>query len=225
MLQVTGLQKQYQNIAVLKYISFHLEKGERLGILGDNGSGKSTLMSILAGVQKSDGGEVLFSGAPITRESRKRISYIPQEPELLEELTVKDNLALWVGIYGLGKAKDVIATLPKFLAIEPMLQKKISSLSGGMKKKVSIAIAIMNHPDVIIMDEALSALDAKTVQEVLAYLLKQKDITLLYCSHNFSEVETICNRLVVLQNGVVAYETTDVSAQSKETIDKLYLGK
>lgn len=223
MLQVTGLQKQYQNNPVLRNITFHLEKGERLGILGDNGSGKSTLMSILAGVQSADGGEVLFCDTPITRESRKRISYIPQEPELLEDLSVKDNLELWVSIYGLGKAKPVIASLPKFLAIEPMLHKKISTLSGGMKKKVSIAIAIMNRPEIIIMDEALSALDAKTVQEVLAYLLAQKDITLLYCSHNFAEVETVCNRLIVLQNGIVAYETEDVSAQSKGEIDRLYL--
>ncbi|WP_317856157.1 ABC transporter ATP-binding protein [Chakrabartyella piscis] len=223
MLQIKGLKKQYQNHIVLQDVSLHLEKGERLGILGDNGSGKSTLMSILAGVQTADAGEILFCGAPITRETRRKISYIPQEAELLEDLTVKDNLQLWIGIYGLQNPKKVIQEIPAFLNIEPMLHQKIKNLSGGMKKKVSIAIAIMNHPEMIIMDEALSALDAKTVEAVLSYLKQEKSITLFYCSHNFVEVEAICNRLVVLQDGVIAYETTDVSENSKKGIEQLYL--
>ncbi len=185
----------------LKDISFNVAKGEHLAVLGDNGSGKSTLLSILAGMSRSNGGEILFEGEQIDRELRKSIGYVPQEPIFIDYLTVRDNLNLWSGIYNIDNPLEII---PTFLKIEPMLKKKIIHLSGGMKKRLSIAIALLNSPKLLILDEAFAALDSKTVEFLINYL-KKSDITVIYSSHNIFDIVELCDKLIVLKEGVINF--------------------
>lgn len=204
----------------LKGISFTATAGNCLGILGDNGSGKSSLMAILAGVVPAGSGEVLFNGHPITKEQRHYVGYVPQQPVLLDQLTVKDNLALWQSVY--HRKGSLLEHIPDFLKIEEMLHKKAGLLSGGMRKKVSIAIALMNDPQVLILDEAFAALDAKCVASMEAYIKQAKDMVVIYSSHNILEIAHLCTNVFVLKEGCVSYDTQDSVAMTEESVRFLY---
>ncbi len=197
LLQCKSLCKVYNDKLTLKDISFEIGKGDIIGILGENGSGKSTLMSIIAGVQNATSGEILVDKKAITRENRLKIGYVPQEPVFLENITALDNIKLWQGIYGI----DNYANIPDFLEIQSFSHKKIFALSGGMKKKVAIAISLMNNPEFLILDEAFSALDAKTVNYLIDYLLNRKDIGILFSGHSKHETQQLCNKTLALNNG------------------------
>lgn len=208
----SNLSKSYSNTFSMKNISFQLSKNECLGILGDNGSGKSTLLSMLAGMQIPDSGEIYYDSMPITKKQRNKISYVPQSPILIEELSVKDNLKLWCGIYNINhfrKTKDILLELPPVLNLESMFNKKVNTLSGGMKKKVSIAISLINKPDFIIMDEAFAALDMKTIDSLLQYLKYELSVGIIYSSHNIYEILELCDRILILKQGEISYYSNE----------------
>ncbi len=208
-LQVKSISKSYKDVEILSEVSLQLKSGVILGLLGDNGSGKTTLMSILSGTKKANSGSILYNGKEITKQSRLKIGYVPQYPILIEYLTVLDNLKLWVTIYGLESLQK--ANIPEFLEMESMYKKKVSQLSGGMKKRLSIAIALMNRPEFLILDEAFAALDLVTVQHMMKYLKNNKEIGVLYSSHNIYEVAELCDQAVVLKGGKIQYESKNIN--------------
>ncbi len=216
-----NLIKKYDARCILNSVSISIAPGECVGVLGDNGSGKSTLMSILAGMQPQSGGTVTLEGAPITKSSRRHMGYVPQTPILVEDLTVRDNLALWQSIYHLDPKLGVLDGVPDCLELGPMLLKQVSTLSGGMKKKVSIAIALMHQPQYLILDEAFAALDAKTVTAMVTHL-RQSQMGIVYSSHNISEIAALCHRVVVLHRGEVAHQSPPIPHFDQEAIDSLY---
>ncbi len=216
-----NLRKKYGDKLVVNDASITVSPGECVGVLGDNGSGKSTLMSILAGMQPMDGGVVQVEGHPVTKELRRQMGYVPQVPILVEDLTVRDNLALWQSIYHLDPKKGVLEGIPDCLGLGSMLLKRVSTLSGGMKKKVSIAIALMHRPQYLIMDEAFAALDAKTVEAMVSYL-RESDMGIVYSSHNIEEIAALCHRVVVLRQGEVTHQSPTMEKLDQETIQTLY---
>ncbi len=216
-IECVGICKSIGNKILLEDISLSVNSGECLGILGDNGSGKSTLMSIIAGTRSCNSGEILYNENTITKNIRKKIGYVPQVPVLLENLTVLDNLTLWKNIF---EVED-FSNIPNFLKLEEVYRKKISSLSGGMKKKVSIGIALMNNPNFIVMDEAFAALDHKTVEEMLNYL-KKSNIGILYSSHSVYEISELCDRILVLKNGKVLHYSTQKEKLDEDYIKEIY---
>ncbi len=204
-LSIKDIRKSYHRKRFLKDISLEVKKGERLGVLGDNGSGKSTLLSIVAGMNLADGGDILYCNQKIGKVQRRKISYVPQVPNLVEELSVKDNLRLWHNVYHLKDFDKTISEIPNFLGIEKMLKKKVSSLSGGMKKKVSIAVSLMNQPELLILDEPYAALDFKTIEAFDEHLHSLKDLTILFASHDPRDISKLCNRAIFMKEGIVVH--------------------
>lgn len=157
MIKVTDICKSYGKRKILDHVSFQAGCGEQIAIIGNNGCGKSTLMQILAGVSKPDSGQVAYFGHDAIRDRKlftKYCGYVPQENPLMEELSVQDNISLWTGKS--GKPED---KLIRMFELDSILKMPVEKLSGGMKRRVSIACAIAKWPPVILMDEPTSSLD------------------------------------------------------------------
>lgn len=157
MIDVAHIKKNYGKRIVLKDISFHGVPGERIVIVGRNGCGKSTLLQILAGVLKPDEGDLIYDGHHPLRDQKQfpaKCGYVPQENPLMEELSVLDNLRLW----GYRKRQPDQALLEQF-GLRDILRERVERLSGGMKRRVSIACAAIPHPPIMLLDEPTTALD------------------------------------------------------------------
>ena len=204
MLEIRQLCRSYGGRQALLPISFFLPPGQCLGLAGHNGSGKSTLLRLIAQIERPDGGDVRYEGKSVLgdrRFLRSALGYVPQRPELARELTVKQQLELWQAACGLsGPLPEDIAAL---LGLEPLLQKPIRSLSGGMAQRVNIALALLARPKVLLMDEATSGLDQGYVPKLLdwleAYLAAGG--SLIWCSHHRAELERLCGAVLTLEEG------------------------
>ena len=207
MLEVRKITKAYHHKSILQDVDFTLEPGLCLGVAGHNGSGKSTLLSIIAQVLPPDKGDIFIDGTPL-RDNRalagSMLGYVPQENSLLDDLTVKETLAFWQSVYGLPAAELFSpSSISVMLGLGQIRKKKIAQLSGGMQKRVSIAVALLRQPRLLLLDEALSALDRSyrlALEGYLAEYLKRGN-SILYCSHEIGELIGFCGRILVLRQG------------------------
>lgn len=213
MISVKDITSAYGRKAVLRGASFEAERGECIGIVGANGCGKSTLLSILAGTLKPKSGEVCYYGQAawqMTRAGktccnkeviRKMTGYVPQENPLLPELTVYDNLRLW---YTDSKClkQELEQGFLHLLGVQEFVTGQVSKLSGGMKKRVSIGIAMSGMPPVLLMDEPSAALDLICKEDIRKYLevYLQRKGTVVITTHEESEL-ALCNKLYVMKDG------------------------
>ncbi len=202
-IEVKNISKSYKKKKVLKNITFTVENGKCIGILGANGCGKSTLLSILAGVQNANGGEFLFNGEDLFKNSKKRsslVGYVPQGTPLIDELTAYDNLLLW---YDKDQIKKELENgVLKLLGIDEFLKVTVNNMSGGMKKRLSIGCAMAKKPPVIILDEPMAALDIACKQKISEYLKKHKQSggILLLVTHDAMELE-LCDECYIIKDG------------------------
>ncbi len=202
-LTISGLCKSYRSQAVLKNIALSAQSGQCVAILGANGSGKSTLLSILAGVQRPDGGSVTLDGRSLLADPALRsrlVGYVPQGTPLIPELTAKDNLLLWYSREQLQA--ELSGGILAMLGIEAFLNKRVSRLSGGMKKRLSIGCAMAGRPPVLLLDEPTAALDLPCKQEIARYLAAycQSGGIVMLTTHEESELK-LCQRHYILKNG------------------------
>ncbi len=204
-LVIKGLKRRYGKQAVLQDISLTAQSGCILGILGANGSGKSTLLSLLAGIQKPDGGSVTLDGHDLLQDPRLRsqmVGYVPQGTPLMPELTARDNLLLWYSPRQLREELDggVLA----MLGVGEFLGKRVSQLSGGMKKRLSLGCAMAKRPPVLLLDEPTAALDLACRQEIAGYLdaYRRSGGIVLLATHEESELR-LCDRWYLLKNGTL----------------------
>ncbi|EHL10382.1 MAG: ABC transporter ATP-binding protein [Oribacterium parvum] len=186
--------------AVLKGLSLSLHKGEILGIRGENGAGKSTLLKAIAGILPYDKGEVL-----IPKEIKKNLSYLPQDLSLYESLSALENLYFYGKILGLP-AKVIFTRahwLLKELGLEDKERERVSALSGGMKRRVHLASALMRRPDILLLDEPTVGCDNESYDKILALLRKMKaqGTAMLLISHGRGELEEMADRIVYLEEG------------------------
>lgn len=204
MLEIRQLCKSYGGRQVLAPVSFFLPPGQCLGLAGSNGSGKSTLLRLIAQIEKSDGGDVLYEGRSVLgdrRFLRSMLGYVPQSAELARELTVRQQLVLWQA------ACETAGPLPgdilDLLGLEPLLKKPIRALSGGMAQRVSIALALLARPRVLLMDEATSGLDQGYVPQLLDWLERYVagGGSLVWCSHHPDELDRLCGAVLRLEDG------------------------
>ena len=195
MLEIDGICKSYHGRQVLQPVRFVLPGGYCIGITGENGAGKSTLLRILAQMERPDSGDVRYRGKSIlgNREfMRKLVGYVPQRPALMEELTVAAQLKLWQSACGLSGA------LPEepleLMGVQPMLKSKIYTLSGGMKQRLSIAMALLSRPQILIMDEATTGLDREYRERLLNWLevFLARGGRVIWCSHHKQELDRLC---------------------------------
>ena len=199
MLEIDGLCKSYSGHSILNDVRFVLPAGQCLGIVGENGSGKSTLLRILAQIEKPDKGDVRYEGRSILGDRkflRQKLGYVPQSNDLMEDLTVRAQLKLW------QSACNINTPLPndimELLGIESMMHKQIRTLSGGMQRRVSIAMALMTTPEILIMDEATTGLDKDYCQKLLTWLegYLSRGGRILWCSHHKQELDRLCSGIL-----------------------------
>jgi ABC-2 type transport system ATP-binding protein len=205
MLEVRQLCKSYGGRQVLAPASFVLPPGQCLGLSGSNGSGKSTLLRLLAQIQRPDSGDVRFQGRSVLGDRhflRQELGYVPQSAELARELTVEQQLDLW------RRACDLTGPTPpevlELLGLEPLQKKPIRALSGGMAQRVSIALALLARPQVLLMDESTAGLDRDYVPRLLDWLegvYLPGGGSVIWCSHHPAELERLCGAVLRLEDG------------------------
>ncbi len=203
-IRIDKIQKRYGRHVVLQDISLTAESGCCIGILGCNGSGKSTLLQVLAGVLKADSGSFTADGQNLWK-CPGAVGYIPQGTPLLEELSAQDNLRLWYGRKELEQ--ELQSGVLRLLGIDQFLKKPVHTLSGGMKKRLSIGCAVAGRPSVLLLDEPTAALDLPCKQQIHRYLetYKRSGGILLLTTHDVTELY-LCDQLYILREGrLVAY--------------------
>ena len=204
MLEVRGLCKSYGGRRVLQPVSFVLPPGQCLGLAGSNGSGKSTLLRLIAQIERPDGGEVCYGGRSVLgdrRFLRRQLGYVPQSAQLARELTVRRQLELWQAACGLAGPPP--GEVLELLGLEPLLKKPVRALSGGMAQRLSIAMALLPRPGVLLMDEATAGLDQDYVPRLLDWLEGHLagGGSLVWCSHHPRELERLCGAVLRLEEG------------------------
>ena len=202
-IEVKNIKKSYGKKKVLENISFTAESGKCIGILGGNGSGKSTLFSILAGINKADGGEFLVDGRDLMHSPDGSIlGYIPQTPPLLEELSARDNLLLWYSKRDMEKSLE--SGVLGMLGIDKFLRTTVSKMSGGMKKRLSIGCSMARNPGIILLDEPSAALDLVAKADICKYLVsfKASGGIVLLATHDANELE-FCDELYIIRGGAL----------------------
>lgn len=229
MIEVKNLTKRYGQNLALDRVSFKIEEGTIVGFLGPNGAGKSTTMNIITGYLSATSGEVTVSGKNTLEEPgevKKQIGYLPEQPPLYMDMTVKEYLNF---MYDLKKAKlpreQHIKEICQLVKIENVYNRLIGNLSKGYKQRVGIAQALIGNPPVLILDEPTVGLDPKQIIEIRA-LIKNlgRNHTVILSSHILPEVQAVCERIIVINNGrVVADGATDTLAHDLSPDHRLIL--
>ncbi len=205
MLTAEGIYKRYGRREVLKGLDLSVAPGTCAGIIGGNGCGKTTLLSILAGTSKANRGRVCLDNKTLRRNSKaygEAVAYVPQENPLIGELTVRDNLLLWYKGDKKAMTEDLETGAGALLGVKPMLTRTVDKLSGGMKKRISIACALAGHGRYLILDEPGAALDMECKADIRRYLKTYMAAggAVILTSHEIAEL-SICTQLYVLRNG------------------------
>src|SRR5512146_203293 len=207
-IRAAGLQKSYAGVRVVDGLDLSIGKGECFGLLGPNGAGKTTTLRMLLGLVEPDGGKAMLLDLPVpqaAREARIRVGVVPQMDNLDPDFTVAENLLVYGRYFGL-KDSEIRARIPSLLEFASLTHKrdaKVPTLSGGMKRRLTLARALVNDPDVLFLDEPTTGLDPQARHLMWQRLreLTQQGKTLLLTTHFMDEAERLCHRLAVMDNG------------------------
>ena len=222
MLRASGICKSYGKRRIIEQAEFFAGRGSCVGVVGANGCGKTTLLSILAGTRKADRGSVKIDGEEALGHPSvfaRNVAYVPQENPLMEELTVRDNLLLWHRGNKKQMNEDLETGSAALLGIPAMLGMRAGKLSGGMKKRLSIACALSGNAPVLIMDEPGAALDLECKEIIRNYLREYMASggAVILTSHELAEL-ALCTRMCILKGGVLS--GIDCGLSAKELISQ-----
>jgi len=215
MLEVKGVSKSYGKRIAVTGISFRAESGETIGLLGPNGAGKTTTVSIVAGLLSPDSGEVLIEGEQIKSDTdpvKLKVGLVPQDMALYDQLTALDNLTFFAALYSLAgaKATRAIDEALNLVALSDRAGDKVGTFSGGMKRRLNLAAALLHDPQILLLDEPTVGVDPQSRNAIFENLkaLKERGKTLIYTTHYMEEAERLCDRIVIVDHGkVVANDT------------------
>lgn len=224
MIEVTGLYKRYGTHLAVNDVSFSVEKGEIVGFLGPNGAGKSTTMNIITGYLSLTRGKVVIDGFDILgnpEEAKKRIGYLPEIPPVYVDMTVREYLNF---VYDLKKVrftkKAHINEIMRLVRIEEVSERLIKHLSKGYRQRVGFAQALVGNPDILILDEPTVGLDPKQIIEIRELIEKLgKNHTIILSSHILSEIQAVCKRIIVINNGKIVADDTPERLSEKLSED------
>ena len=208
-IKVINLKKTYGSKEAVKNISFEIKQNEIIGLLGPNGSGKTTTIGMILGLLKPTSGEVLINGLKIEKNLiniLQKINFISPYIELPKKLTVKQNLIVYGKLYSVKNLNEKIDYLVSELRLENLLNRVTGELSSGQKNRISLAKAIINDPNVLLLDEPTASLDPETGDFVRSFFesyQKEKGTSILLASHNMSEVERLCSSVLMMNNGSI----------------------
>lgn len=212
-----GLTKSYGDFTAVNGIDFSVYKGESFGLLGPNGAGKSTTMRIIGATSQRTSGSITILGKDpesFGPQIRAHLGVVPQKDNLDEHLTVSENLFLYGRYFGLSSAviKGKIEELLEFAQLTEKRDAKVDSLSGGMKRRLTIARALVSDPDILMLDEPTTGLDpqARHILWDRLFRLKERGVTLVITTHFMDEAEQLCERLVVMDHGKIMAEGSPV---------------
>jgi len=211
---VEHLSKSYGSLQALKDVSLDIKEGEFFGLLGPNGAGKTTLISILAGLCRPDSGHAFIMGTNVQTnfiEARRLLGVVPQELVFDPFFTVRETLRFQSGYFGIRNNDDWIDEIMTHLDLTSKANSNMRSLSGGMKRRVLVAQALVHRPPVIVLDEPTAGVDVELRQSLWKFIsrLNQDGHTILLTTHYLEEAESLCGRIAMLKSGqVVALDTT-----------------
>ncbi|MBD2439251.1 ABC transporter ATP-binding protein [Nostoc sp. FACHB-110] len=210
MLSIINLNKSYGKVKVVNDLSLQIDAGEIYGLLGANGAGKTTTINMICNLIKADSGQIKINNQPISAATKKLIGIAPQENLLYKTLTCAENLNFFATIYGLDK-KTRQQQIQSTLAAVNLLDRAkspVETLSGGMQRRLNIAVALVHQPKLVILDEPTAGLDIEARYEIweLIWQLKKQGITVLLTTHLLDEAERLCNKIGILKHGKMLAE-------------------
>ncbi|MFN3545104.1 MAG: ABC transporter ATP-binding protein [Thiobacillus sp.] len=213
-IRVSGLRKRFRTTQALDGVSLEIQPGEFFGLLGPNGAGKTTLISILAGLTRADAGEAAVMGHDVVRDyraARRALGVVPQELVYDPFFNVRETLAIQSGYFGLRHNDDWIDEVMHHLDLTPHADKNTQRLSGGMKRRLLVAQALVHKPPVIVLDEPTAGVDVDLRRSLWDFIagLNREGHTILLTTHYLEEAEALCGRIAMLKGGrIVACDTT-----------------
>ena len=210
-IEIKNLSKQYNCISAVKNINFNINKGSIVGLLGPNGCGKTTTIGMILGLIKPTVGEVFINNQNIENENSRtkileKVNFISPYVELPKKLTVEENLKVYGRMYGVNNLKEKILELMEQLNLIDFRKRKTGELSSGQKNRVSLAKALINDPEILLLDEPTASLDPDVGDYIRGYIenfASKKGATILLASHNMNEVERLCNEVMMMKNGEI----------------------
>ena len=230
MIKIEDLHKTYGEKIALNGLSLEIKEGTIFGLLGPNGAGKTTLISILNGLTQFNKGSVTVFGLPLQENIqaiRKRCALIPQTLAFYENLTVIENLNFFGGIQNIevNTLKKNIAYAVETNRLGSMLKQKASTLSGGQKRRLNIAIGLLNNPDILFFDEPTVGIDPESRNEILETILsfKKANKTVVYTSHYMPEIEKICDEVAIINAGEIIKQGSIESMLSSDTVSEVVI--
>jgi ABC-2 type transport system ATP-binding protein len=231
LLDVRQLTRRFGARTAVDCVSFGLQRGESVGLLGPNGAGKTTTISIITGLLSPDAGEVRFEDRPLVGDTdpRKRLlGLVPQELALYEELTAKDNLNFFGALHGLPGTELAQASdsALEFVGLADRGRDKVKTYSGGMKRRLNLAVALLHDPEVLLLDEPTVGVDPQSRNAIFDNIeaLRSRGKTILYTTHYMEEVERLCDRVIIMDHGrVIADDTLNGLKQRAANANRLRL--
>lgn len=233
---VRDLHKSFNEHKAVDGVSFSIEKGENFGLLGPNGAGKTTTIRMLSTVLDSDSGEITVGGHSVEREAaevRSLIGVCPQDLALYEDLSALDNMVFFGRMAGLNgkRAKEQAMEHLKLMGLEDRAKGKVAKFSGGMKRRINLAIALMGNPELLFLDEPTVGIDPQSRNHVFENIqgLQEKGMTILYTTHYMDEADRLCNRVAIMDGGrIIRMDTPrnlkkQIGDPDKVTLEDVFL--
>jgi ABC-2 type transport system ATP-binding protein len=227
-----NLTKTYERVPAVDGLSFHVETGSVVGLLGGNGAGKTTTLAMIMGLTTPTAGSVRVFGADMARERAKvlhRINFESPYADLPQRLTVRQNLSVFGKLYGVRELKARIDEIACALDLTQFLDRRTGQLSAGQKTRAALAKALINEPDLLLLDEPTASLDPDTADWVRGHLeefRRRRGATILLASHNMGEVERLCDRVIIMRTGRIVHNEppdTLIARYGRETLEEVFL--
>ena len=232
LVSVNNLSKNFSSFEAVKEISFSINESEILGLLGPNGCGKTTTIGMMLGLLKPTSGEVIINGLNVEKNRinlLKKMNFISPYIELPKKLTVKENLMVYGKLYSVNNINNRIDYLTETLRLSEFINKKTGELSSGQKNRVSLAKAVVNDPDILLLDEPTASLDPETGDFVRTFIEKissEKKISILLASHNMNEVKRLCKSILMMKDWKIIDRGTPseiINKHGKKNLEEVFL--
>ena len=233
-IKVENLNKQFNNILAVKNINFKINPGSIVGLLGPNGCGKTTTIGMMLGLIKPTSGNVFINDKNIDSEKNRtnlleKMNFISPYVELPKKLTIEENLKVYGRMYGVNNLEKKISNLMEELNLNEFKKRKSGELSSGQKNRVSLAKALINDPEILLLDEPTASLDPDVGDYIRGYIesyASKKGATILLASHNMNEVERLCNEVMMMKNGIIIDKGTSqdlINKHGRKNLEETFL--
>jgi len=233
-IEINNLGKEFKNIKAVKNINFKIYRGSIIGLLGPNGCGKSTTIGMMLGLIKPSTGSVFINGQNIENENKRislleKMNFISPYVELPKKLSVEENLKVYGRMYGVKNLNEKIMDLMKELNLLEFRKRKTGELSSGQKNRVSLAKALINDPEILLLDEPTASLDPDVGDYIRTHIenfASKKGTTILLASHNMSEVERLCSEVMMMKNGEIIDRGTCnnlINKHGRKNLEEVFL--